>query len=440
MKFRGLIAAAIVLLVLAGVLYWSEHRKTPPASTTTASTSPAILKVDPATVSSLTVKQKGAQPVTLVRSGTQWQITSPGTFPADASAVSGMLSSLSPLNSERVVDDHATNLAQFGLSDPSLEVDVTGKDNATHRLLLGDATPTGDAVYAALAGDPRVFTAATSIKTSLNKSVGDLRDKRLLPIDASSVSSFDLIRQSQDIDFARVQNGWRIEKPQSWRTDNFQVDDLLQQLTSAKWDASVPAADAAKSYGKATALATVKLTGSSGTDTLDIRKQKDDYYAKSSAIPGTWKIDSTTASALGQDLDRSLEDFRNKQVFDFGYADPEKIEYHAGSTSIVLTRTANAWISDGKKMNADSVEALVTALRELAANKFVDSGFTNPQIEITVTSGGGKKIEKVQIQKTGDTALAKREDDASFYSLDAPTLNGLTNAIAGLKAAAAGKK
>jgi Domain of unknown function (DUF4340) len=440
MKFRGLIAAAVVLLVLAGVLYWSEHRKTPPASTTTASTSPAILKIDPSTVSSLTVKQKGAQPVTLARSGTYWQITSPGPYPADTSTVSGMLSSLAPLTSERVVDDHATNLAQFGLGDPSLEVDIAGKDNITHRLLLGDNTPTGDAVYAALAGDPRVFTAASYIKTSLNKSLDDLRDKRLLPIDASSVSSFDLLRQSQDIGFARVQNGWRIEKPQSWRTDNFQVDDLLQQLTSAKWDASVSPADATKNYAHATPVATAKLTGSSGTDTLDIRKDKDDYYAKSSAIPGTWKIDSTTASALAADLDRSLEDFRNKQLFDFGYADPEKIEYQSGATSIVLTRTGNAWTSSGKKMDADSAEMLVTALRELAANKFVDSGFTNPQIELTVTSGGGKKIEKVQIEKTGDTALARREDDASLYSLDAPTLSGLTNAIAGLKPAAPPKK
>jgi len=47
-------------------------------------------------------------------------------------------------------------------------------------------------------------------------------------------------------------------------------------------------------------------------------------------MPGTWKIDSSAASSLDQDLTRTLDDFRSKQLFDFGYADPEKIEYHAG--------------------------------------------------------------------------------------------------------------
>jgi hypothetical protein len=440
MKFRGLIAAALILLALAGVLYWSQHRKPPATAPSTANATPVILKIDPATITAITVKPKGAEPITLSRSGTAWRITSPGDFPADSATVSGMLSSLAPLTSQSVVEDHATNLADFGLTDPSLEVDVTDKDNKTDRLLLGDDAPAGEGTYLQLAGNPRVFTAASYIKTSLNKSLGDLRDKRLLPVDASSVSSFDLIRKGQDIGFARVQNGWQIEKPQSYRTDNFQVDDLLQQITSAKWDPSVSTEDAAKTYAKASPVATAKLTGSSGTDTLDVRKDKDDYYAKSSAIPGAWKIDSTTASALGQDLDRSLEDYRNKQLFDFGYSDPEKIEYHSGAVSIVLARMGKNWVSNGKTMDTDSAEALVTALRDLAASKFVDTGFSNPQIEVTVTSNNGKRVEKVQLQKTSDGALAKRDDGPSLYSLDSATLSGLTDAIAGLKPAAPAKK
>jgi hypothetical protein len=441
MKFRGLIAAAVVLLALAGVLYWSEHRKTPDTATPAADTTPAILKIDPATVASLTVKQKGAPPVTLVKSSAgQWQITAPSAYPADTSTVSGMLSNLAPLTSQRLVEDQSTNLAQFGLSDPSVELDITAKDNKTTRLLLGDDTPTGDAVYAAVAGDPRIFTAASYIKTGLAKTLNDLRDKRLLPVEASSVSSIDLVRKGQDIGFARVQNGWQIEKPKPYRTDNFQVDDLLQQLTSAKWDPFTPAADAAKNFAHAAPDATVKLTGSAGNNTLELRKDKSDYYAKSSAVAGTWKIDSTTSTAIGQVLDHSLDDFRNKQLFDFGYTDPDKIEYHSAATSLVLTHTGNAWWSNGKKMDADSASMFVTSLRDLAASKFVDSGFTNPEINITVTSNSGKRIEKVEIQKNGDTALAKREDDPSLYSLDAATLNGLTNAIAAIKPAPPDKK
>ena len=440
MKFRGLIIAAAVLLVLAGVLYWSEHHKAKETASSSTAT-PAILKIDPATVTGLTVKGKGAPPVALARAGAkQWKITGPGDYPADSSAVTSMLSALSPLNSDSIVEDHPANLADYGLSDPSLEVDVTGKDNKTSRLLFGDDAPTGGGVYVQLAGNPRVFTAGSYVKSSLNKSLGDLRDKRLLPFDASSVSSIDLDRKNQNISFARIQNGWQIEKPQPYRTDNYQVGDLLSQLTGAKWDPSVSAEDAARDFSHATLVATVKLTGSSGNDTLEVRKEKDDYFAKSSAVPGAWKIESSSASSLGADLDRSLDDFRNKQLFDSGYADPEKIEYHSGSTSIVLARTGDDWTSNGKKMDSNSAEALVTAVRELSASKFVTAGFTVPTIDLTVTSSNGKRVEKLQIQKTSDGAIAKRDVGPTLYSLDPAALSGLTDAIAGLKPAAPEKK
>jgi hypothetical protein len=80
----------------------------------------------------------------------------------------------------------------------------------------------------------------------------------------------------------------------------------------------------------------------------------------------------------------------------------------------------------------------VTALRDLAATRFVDSGFTTATMDVTVTSGGGKKVETVEIEKTGDGAIAKRGDGPSLYSLDSVTLNQVTGAIAGLKPA--GKK
>jgi hypothetical protein len=157
-------------------------------------------------------------------------------------------------------------------------------------------------------------------------------------------------------------------------------------------------------------------------------------------MPGTWKIDPTAASALNQDLTRTLDDFRNKQLFDFGYADPEKIEYHFGATSLVLTRSGTTWLSSGKKMDADSVENLVTALRDLAATKFVDTGFTTPQIEVTVTSNSGKRVESVQLQNTTDGGIAKREDGPALYALDPITIKGLTDAVAALKPAAPPKK
>lgn len=439
MKFRGLLIAAVVLAILAGALYWSSHRKTPP--TPAAPTTPPVVKVDPASVTALTVTQKDALPVTVTRSGAgKWQITAPKSTLADANTVSGILSNLDPLPSQRVIADKATNLAPYGLQNPSVAIDLTEKNNKTEKLLLGDDTPTGDAVYVALAGNPRVFTAASYIKNSLNKSFDDLRDKRLLPVDSASVTTIDLDRKPQPVDFGRVQNGWQIQKPQPYRTDTFQVEDLLTQLTSAKMDTLTTPEAAAKAFAHATPVATAKITGSAGTDTLEVRKEKDDYYAKSSVLDGVYKIDATNSTALAEALNRSLDDYRNKQLFSFDYADPDKIEFHSGSTSLTLTHAGTTWTSDGQKMDTESAESLVSALRGLAATKFVTSGFTSPEIDITVTYGGGKKTTHVQIAKTQDGGIAKRDDGPSLYQLDAVTLNELTNAVKAVKPAVATKK
>ena len=441
MKFRGLLIAVVVLLALGGLLYWSNRHKEmePPP---TVSKSPTIVRVTPADVTSLTVQQKGQAPVTVARQGSQWRITAPQQYPADSSTVTAILTSLQPLLADQVVEDKTANLATFGLADPAVTVAVTSKNNKTDKVLVGDDTPAGSDVYVALAGDPRVFTAASYIKTSLSKSLDDLRDKRLLPVASSSVTTMDLTRKGQEIAFGRVQNGWQIQKPKPYRTDTFQVDDLLEQAVGAKWDPAVAVADATKDFAKATPVATLKITGSSGTDTLEVRKDKDnDYYAKSSAIAGTYKVDSTVATALGEALARGLDDFRNKQLFDFGYNDPDKIEYRAGATELVLTHSGNAWTSNGKAIDTDSAEQVVTALRDLAAAKFVDTGYTKPDIEVTVTSGGSKKVVKVGIQTAKDgSAIAKRDDGPSLYSLDSVTLEGLTSAVKGLKPAAPAKK
>ncbi|HEY4048591.1 MAG TPA: DUF4340 domain-containing protein [Acidobacteriaceae bacterium] len=428
MKFRGLLIAALVLLVLGGVLYWSEHRK--PAEehpNSTANASPVIVKLDPPTIAKLTFKKRDTAPVTLVRKdANDWQITEPKPLDADQNAVSTMLLPLSSLNSERVVEDRAADLKQYGLEQPALELDFTEKNNKSQQLRMGDDTPTGGSTYAMLAGDPRVFTISSSDKASLDKTVNDLRDKHLLKLQTEKISRIDLVRKNQEIKFGRDKNGWQILKPRPLRADSIQIDELVTKLTDAKMDLSgIGTQDSAGDFARATPVTVAKVTGDAGTQELQIRKSKDLYYAKSSVIDGTYKVDSD----LGQALDKSLDDFRNKKLFDFSFNQPNKIELHDGSKSYVLTRSGQDWFSEGKKVDAGKMESLISKLRDLTAAKFPNSGFTTPQIIAAVTSQDGKLVEKVLIAKSGDGYIAKRENEPSLYQFDASTVDGLQKAV-----------
>jgi hypothetical protein len=438
MKFRGLIFATVLLAALTGVLYWSSHHKPTETVQATNNESPKILTLNESDIGSVELKKKDGSDLQLAKDNQgKWQITSPEKLAADQSAVSGLVSALSSLTSERVVEDKPDNLNQFGLTAPALEVDITAKTD-TRKLLIGDDTPTNNAAYVKLESDPRVFTIAGYTKGNIEKSVNDLRDKRLLTIEPDKVSQVDLKSNQEQVEFGRDKDQWQILKPKPLRADSSQVDDLLRRLSDAKMDLSSDdqtKATAAFASGKPSA--SVKVTTDSGTQELEVRKNKDDYYAKSSVANGVYKV----STELGQGLDKKLDDFRNKKLFDFGYNDPEKIQIVDGGKNYFLTKSGEDWWSgDGKKFDVGAAELLVDKIRDLQATKFADSGFGTSTINISMISNSGKRNEKVLISKHSDDYIAKREGGNDLYVLDSKTVEALQKAAQDLKPAATPKK
>jgi hypothetical protein len=443
MKIRGLIVAALVFLILGGILYWSEHQKPSGDSKESADTSPAILKLDASAIIKLDLKKRGAEPIVLTKFGSgKWAITQPQPFGADQSLVSGMLSTLSSLSSQRVVDDKAADVTRYGLNPPLLQLEITEKDNKTRELLVGDDTPTGSAAYAMVAGDPRVFTMAAYAKVSVDKSLNDLRDKRLLTVNPEKISRIELVRKNQDIEFGRNKDDWQILKPKPLRADSNRVSELIRQLTDAKMDlSSSDPKETASAFANAMPIATAKLTDESGTQELQVRKKQvgtssDAYYAKSSVVDGVYRINSDVGPALDKDLD----DFRNKKLFDFGFVDPKEIELHAGSKAHFLVRSGDDWWWNGKKMDSGTVQSLISDLRDLSGDRFPDSGFANPTIDVTVTCDDGKRVERVLITKSGNVYLAKRENEPALYQLNSSSVDDLQKAADGIKPAATATK
>ncbi len=439
MRIRGLLLAAIVFFALAGVLYWSDHHK-PAAEANTSAASPAILKLDQGSITRVELKKPDTPAIVLDKNGSgSWQITDPKPLPADQDTVSGVVRSLSSLDSQRVVEDKASDLKRYGLDPAAFQANVTEKGNKSQQVLFGDTTPTGNSVYAQLAGDPRVFTVATYVKGEIDKGVDDLRDKQLVTISPDKVSQIELTGKNGTIEFGRSKDEWQILKPKPMRADSTEVGELARQLTEARMnltgpDASEKAADSGFAHG--TPLVTAKITADSGTQELQIHKDKDNYYAKSSVVPGAYQINSDLPKAL----DKKVDDFRNKKVFDFGYNQPNKIELHDGSKAYYLVRSGDDWWQNGKKMDPASTDQLLGSLRDLSADKFPDSGFANPQIQATVTWDDSKRVDKVEIAKSGDGYIAKRENDPTLYHLDASPVDELQKAADGLKQAPAGTK
>src|SRR5260370_10683334 len=349
MESKGLLTASAILLVLSGVIWWSNKKAATADKTPVETTTVKLLRLPEDQIQNIEIKKRAGEIIQLKRSDSKWLIAAAEPLRADPDTVSGMLSTLSSLSSDRTIEEKASSLEQYGLTQPAIELNITDKNTKTVKLLIGDDTPAGTAVYAAIAGDPRVFALSSYKKNSFDKSTNDLRDKRLLPFDSDKISTIELTAKKQTIVFGRSKDEWQIVKPKPFRAEPSQLEELLRALREAKMDLSGSEDEkkAVAAFGAGIPLATVRVTDVSGTQELQVRKNKDDYYAKSSAAAGIHKISSGT----GPGLDKGLDDFRNKKLFDFGFADPDKIELHQGSKSYFLTQHGRDWCANRSEVD-----------------------------------------------------------------------------------------
>ena len=344
------------------------------------------------------------------------------------------MSTLSNLNADKLVEDKAADLSAYGLNSPTLDVTVLKKDGKTQDVYLGDDTPTSGGAYAKLAGDAHVYTVASYVKTSLEKTPNDLRDKRLLTFDQDKLTRVDLQQANgETIEFGKNnQNDWQILKPKPLRADGSQVEDLIRKLKDAKMDASVSPDDAKKAaaaFASGTKVAVATVTDSSGSQTLEVRKE-----STIKTRPTTLRAARLTAStksrpiwATGSTRNWTTSATRNYSIS----ALPTRTRCRRAKPT--YDKVGEKWMSGAKQMDASSVQSLVDKLRDLTATKFVETGGGTPVLDLMVSSNNGKRIEKVSITKQGDTYFAKRENEPSIYLLDGKAVEDLQKAANDVK-------
>lgn len=427
MKPKGLLIAVVLLAVLGGLTWWSNKSQADKAKAP-ADAAGKLLTIPDDQFQEIKIKKVTDEVLSLKRENGKWQMTAPKPMAADQEAAGAMVSTLANLNADKVVEEKATDLKQYGLDMPTLDVQIVRKDGKTDRLLIGDDTLNGTGAYAKLAKDAKVVTVTTTTKTSLDKRPDDLRDKRLLTFDSDKLSRVELTAKGPAVEFGKNgQNEWQIVKPRPLRADGSAVDGLVSKLKDAKMDLS--AENAAKQFAAAARVASVTVTDAAGTQTIEIRRDKDkNVFAKSSAVEGLYK----TNGDLADGVEKSVDDFRNKKVFDFGFSDPSRVEVKGTG----YTKAGDKWTANGKNMDNASVQTLIDKLRDLAATKFAEKGGGEAVFQASVVSNSGKRSEKVVISRQGAQYFAQRDGEPSIYELDSKVVEDLQKAASDVKIAA----
>ncbi len=435
-----LLIAFAVMAVLGGLVYYAE--KNPP-SFSFDDDRVKIVDLEADDIQEMTILRPGAEPLTLRRNEDEkWEFGAPLKIPADESAVSSLVSSLTPLNSDRVVEENVTDWQAYGLDGAgSLQVDVKAGEDQSYSVIFGADTPTGSGVYARLEGDPRLFTLFSYNKTSFEKKVFDLRQKKLLSIDGDKISRVTVDVGQRSIEFGKSgDDDWQILKPKPLRADNFAVGDLVRSVQNGEMVSVLEeGGEASEEYSFAKPFASVEVVDESGAHTLTIAKGQDDkYHAKSSDLPGgVYEVSST----LAEGLDKPLADFRNKKLFGFGFEDPVSVKVRDGETRIAIEKKDDKWIltsHEDRELESAKVQSLLDDLRGLRAKEFTSDeeadqenyGLNQPALEAEVVQADDKGTEKAIITSlSGEKVYAAIPGQPSTYEIEKSDAESLRSNI-----------
>ena len=440
---RGGRSLLILLAIAAGFfayLYFVEAKRD---TLDTGEKKAKVFTVEADKIDEITVKSESGDRTTLKKTGNDWQIVAPAdrAAKADGAEASGISTNLSNLEQQRVIEENAQALADFGLDKPRIEVSFkSGGPEQT--LQIGSKTPTGNDLYAKLSGQPKVFLIASYLESTFNRSTFDLRDKTAVNVDAQQVDSLDVAIDGSTKRFAKVNGAWQLASPAEPRSDAVAVDNVVSRVLNAQMKSLAPAKDL-KEYGLEPPVATARIGTGSSQATLLIGKAAEEgsVYAKDAARGDVFTIDA----GILDDLKKAPAEFRQKDIFDARSFNTTKVEIVRGGQTMTFEKVKEKG-KDGaetekwrqvapaaKDVDAEKMNGLLSTLTGARADSFVEKAPTSkPDVDVTLTFDNGK-TERVTFAKSGNDGYATRASESGSAKIAAALVDDVIKAVEALK-------
>ncbi len=373
----------------------------------------SVLKFDPETVSGIQFKHRDAgsasQSNTInceKREGT-WHVGQPLEAKGDAEEIEDLLSelrSLKVLTFEADGADTKVQLEKFGLDDPRIQVELTDGDN-TYAVDIGASIPSEDSTHGRVyvkttVYQDAVYTVDEGIYHLLNKSVFDLRDKRVIDFQRTDTIRIEIKQDTETtVCTKNFDNTWELQTPTGKiKADAEAVDDLLFGVDSLEAAAFVgDSTGSLASYGLATPSITVAFTqrGEEKPTVLSIGDYTQDgtVYVKAEQARQVSRVKRTLIDKIAQ----GIAWLRDKQVLNFHIDDAIRLTSTVhGAPAFTCQRLGTNWRLTApvqEDANNAEVNAIIYALDDLMAAAFVGrkstptdgaAGFSNPNVQLTV--------------------------------------------------------
>jgi hypothetical protein len=309
-----------------------------------------------------------------------WYLTEPLQVRGDDQKYGELTRYVADLHHTRVVEEHPPSLEPYGLATPTLEIQVTLKNQSTPSILhLGSANPTGGSYYMHIEGRPAVYLVSGVAKDVLDAALYALRDKTVLAFTPAEVQAIHLAHGTAApiILQRQAEDTWGLSAPVQAKADMQQVRGMIQRLHDAKVQTFITedATDLA-SYGLQTPVWHVALQLGAGHTPLtlslgNVNTEQKGVYAKHDEAARVFLL----PQELWDNLPKTMRELRDKTLLHYERDHVTRMEVHTPTETLLVTSTGPHQYTLEQPVQAagdgDAIYSWLWDIRDLKAKDFV---------------------------------------------------------------------
>jgi len=438
MKSRTTLVLVLVALVFGGLVALDRYKGTSTADA--LRTGKRVLAFESKDITGVKIDLTN-QVYTLEKIGDVWQIKQPLRARANYSTISSILDTLEFAERIRTIPEKelkGMNLADFGLQNPRVRLTLQGKREPIV-MLIGNQTPTKDAVYIQLQGKKNVLIAAKSIYESLNRTLDDLRDRTVVEFQPASATRMEIKSADRVIELVKsgastnAEPRWALTRPLAARADQRKVSELLADLSALQVTDFVsddPKDMHTYQLDEPEREVTV-WTGESGKTVMLGRALTGDVSKVYAKLKSTDSI-YTVPSSIAQKLAIQPNELRDPLVLAFSEDNVRGIDLLHGTDRISLVHTDSAWaITTPRVVAADetAVQQLLNHLSGLSVGQFTADvatdldkyGLAAPMATVSLRGSGSNALVQLLVgasDASNRVRFVKCADEPFVYGVD----------------------
>jgi hypothetical protein len=374
------------------------------------------------------------------RRGGRWELLEPLAFPGDAVNLDAIAAGLADLSSEKEIESpQAAEVYGLGEGAKTVRFRAAG---GLRELRIGRAAPIGASTYVASGAAPeRIVTVPTYRVTTLERSVDDLRDRRVTSFDRAAIEGVEVRWPEGGVRLARSDGGWKLVEPIEGRADDTTVDQLLSNLSYLRADSF----DDDPGPDSETGLDSPELEivlhprpGADGAPAEPIRVRFGAERDTKRPVRGAVKSLYHVPAQRVDDFARRVDAYRYRDLSRFVATDAKRVELRFTSRAgdvfeETLELSDSGWKGSPEPVDPGKVARLVSELARLRADAIVvedardadleGRSLAPPRLRIRVLGGadGEAAAPELGVVEIGDDAgegpYARTPSIASVFRL-----------------------